>query len=60
VVSTLSPRKEGEDKNQGDQRYRQNDQVVADLHHSLLEVADCVSLFDQLRGLAKVVFDPVA
>ena len=49
---------ESEDKNQGDQCHRQNDQVVADLHHSFLEVADCMSLLHQLRGLAEVSVCP--
>ena len=37
-----------------DQHQRENDQVVADLQHRLLKMADGVRLLHQLRGLAEI------
>ena len=46
--------KDGEGDDHGDQRHRQDDQVVADLQHRALKVADRVRPLHQLRGLAEV------
>ncbi len=45
---------ERDDDDQGNQSHREDDQVVADLEHGTLEMADGVRLLHQLRGLAEV------
>jgi hypothetical protein len=40
------------------QGHRENDQVVADLQHGTLEMADGMGLLHQLRGLAEVGVRP--
>ena len=40
------------------QGHRKDDQVIADLQHGTLEMADGVGLLHQLRGLAEVGVRP--
>ena len=45
---------QGGDDNDGDQRNRQDDQVVADLEHGALEMADGFRVLHQLGGFPEV------
>ncbi len=54
VVRIAVAAKDGEGDDHGDQRHRQDDQVVADLQHRALKVTDRVRLLHELRGLAEV------
>ena len=54
VVRTGSPRRSATADDHRDQRDREDDQVVADLQHGALEMADGVRVLHQLGGLAEV------
>ena len=54
VVRTGSPRRIAVTTITRDQRDREEDQVVADLEHGALEMADGVRVLDQFGGLAEV------
>ena len=48
------PAEQRDGENQDHQHHRQHDQVIADLQHGALEMADGVRLLHQLCGLAEV------
>ena len=56
MVRNLSPRKSATANNQHHQGHGKNDQVIANLQHGTLEMADGFDPLHQLRGLAEVGF----
>ena len=56
VVRIGSPRKNANSDDHGDEDHSQNDQVVADLQHGLLKMADGDRRLHQFRRLAKISF----
>ena len=61
--NVVEDRVPAEDRDGDDKRHQghgEDDQIIADLQHRTLEVADGVGLLHQLRGLAEVGVRPVA